>query len=329
MQRRRKKKKKKKKKKKEQQQEQQQQQQQQQQQRQRQQQQQPAAVVHASAEELLAGVRRAELARLPRDYQLSRAATELCCVLFALVGALELCMDRAEHDACLETARVFAFGYRSDRGTYSLTEQQRGAMFAWSHRVTASDPNFVDNVLAPFRAATDVTETRLAIAKAIVARGDTHRSDFATRIRSSLTKSHVYLLRWCEEMIRRRDGTAASLPAVSVSPPAPKLQGFRPRPKSPQSPERTSLAFPFLETIPKNEYRQTLADTTMAKQLTHEKLRAVYGKHYPGKNLKDVLTHFAPNREVVALRNAQVKFNLLDKPDPPPALDFETLKDLY
>ena len=147
-----------------------------------------------TAKYLLTGVRRAELARLPRDYQVSRAATELCCAIFALVGTLELCMDREEHDACLETARVFAFGYRSDRGTFSLTERQRRAIFAWSHRVTAADPNFVDNVLAPFR-PTDVTETRLSIAHAILARGDTHRCDIATRIRNSLTKSHVCLLR--------------------------------------------------------------------------------------------------------------------------------------
>ena len=125
-------------------------------------------------------------------------------------------------------------------------------------------------------------------------------------------------------MIRRRASDAITLPAMKVA-----TRGFRPRPKSPRTPERTSLAFPFLETIPKSNYSQTLADTTMAKQLTLEKLRDVYRKHYPGKNLKDVLAHFAPNREVIALRNAQVKFQLFDKPDPPPALDFETLKDSY
>ena len=95
------------------------------------------------------------------------------------------------------------------------------------------------------------------------------------------------------------------------------------------APHRTSLAFPFLETIPKTKYRKSLADKTLAKQLIREKIRDVYGKHYPGKNVDEVLEHFAPDREVIALRNAQVKFRLLDKPDPPPALDFDTLKDLY
>ena len=270
-----------------------------------------------SAEALLGGVRKRELARLPAMYEVSRAATELCCLLFALVGVLELCVDREEHDACLETARVFAYGYRSDRGTYSLSELHRRAMLAWSHRVTA-DPNFVDNVLAPYRPS-NTTKIRVDIARAILERGNTNRCDFATRIRNSLTKSHVCLLRWCEEMLSRR----------GASPVACKVEGFHPRPKSPPTPHRTSLAFPFLETIPKTKYRKSLADKTLAKQLTREKIRDVYGKHYPGKNVDEVLEHFAPDREVIALRNAQVKFRLLDKPDPPPALDFDTLKDLY
>ena len=191
-------------------------------------------------------------------------------------------------------------------------------MLMWSHRVT-TDPNFLDSILASFH-PNDVTQKRLEIAKAILERGSTHRCDFETRIRSSLTKSHVCILRWCEEMIRRRD--------INIATTSPCI-GFCPRPKSPPELERTSLAFKYIETRKRQSYVQTLADTTIDRERTQSKIREVYKEYYPKKNVEEVINHFSPNREVVALRQAQEKFNLFDKPYPVPDLDFNNLKDLY
>lgn len=270
------------------------------------------------ARDILSDVKLTELARLSKSYQISRAATELCCVLFALIGNLEMCLGRDEHDLCLAHARVFAFGYRSDRGTYSISKAQRQAILMWSHRIT-TDPNFVDVILANFH-PNDVTKKRLEIAKAILERGSTHRCDFETRIRSSLTKSHVRILRWCEEMVRRR-----SINTIRASP----RIGFYPRPKSPLESERTSLAFKYIETRKRQNYVQTLADTTIGKERTQSKIREVYKECYPKKNVDEVIEHFSPNREVIALRKAQERFKLFDKPDALPELDFDSLKDSY
>jgi hypothetical protein len=160
-----------------------------------------------------------------------------------------------------------------------------------------------------------IAKDRLDAAKAILKRGDTKRSkrvvSFESRIRDTLTASHVYLLTWCVTVIAACEngweeqelrGEHKSFAGVSSN---ANDDDSKARTR------RSSLAFNFLTTIPEEKQKvKSIADKTMVgvgRELTVRMIQEMMVKHCPGKNVNESIQQFLGS-EVVLLRKLQMKY---------------------
>jgi len=232
--------------------------------------------------------------------------------------------DTIQHHAILKCVENAAFQYRSSYGTYNISLIEKAALCQWAHRIS-TDPNLTTHLLIQ-RDPRTIPKESLKMAKAILNRGHlknnntTKRScDFPTRVRNTLTTSHVHLLTWCTEMVQHQLRLPQMLP---ISDDADDGDGHGTTPaagtaagKSDQadtSNKPSSLAFNFLPTIPATiKYVKTVQDSTMGggRRTTINEIKILYATYEPNKNVRCALEEFQGN-EVVLLRKLLIKHGL-------------------
>ena len=282
------------------------------------------------ASKVLHKIKLSHLATITQVRHLNRAATELFCLLYVLLvqcptSVQEMdAFDTIQHHAILKCVENAAFQYRSSYGTYNISLIEKAALCQWAHRIS-TDPNLTTHLLIQ-RDPRTIPKESLKMAKAILNRGHlknnntTKRScDFPTRVRNTLTTSHVHLLTWCTEMVQHQLRLPQMLP---ISDDADDGDGHGTTPaagtaagKSDQadtSNKPSSLAFNFLPTIPATiKYVKTVQDSTMGggRRTTINEIKILYATYEPNKNVRCALEEFQGN-EVVLLRKLLIKHGL-------------------
>ena len=256
----------------------------------------------------LRAIKHDHLACLTAMRHLTRAPHELFCLLFCL-----LCKKLSESspasakemdDRCMCCCNNVAIGYRTRSGAYDINEIDRKTLRDWAVSTTVNE-GFIDQLsnINPL----DIEKDRMDTARAIVKRGDTKRSkrsvSFESRIRDTLTQSHVYLLQWCVGMIgcEKEEEVIAHKSLTSVSSVSKTERGDK----------VSSLAFPFLPTIPLEiPYVKSMADRTMVggRMQTIKMIREMMAMHCPEKNVNESIELFL-GREVVLLRKLQSSYD--------------------
>lgn len=260
----------------------------------------------------LRAIKQDHLACLTAMRHLTRAPHELFCLLFCLLckklpessPAIAKEMD----DRCMRCCNNVAIGYRTRSGVYDINEIDRTTLRDWAVSTTVNE-GFIDQLsnINPL----DIEKDRMDTARAIVKRGDTKRSkrsvSFESRIRDTLTQSHVYLLQWCVGMIGGADGEEGE-EEVNMHKSLTSVSSVS---KTERGDEVSSLAFPFLPTIPPEiPYVKSMADRTMVggRMQTIKMIREMMAMHCPEKNVNESIELFL-GREVVLLRKLQSSFD--------------------
>ena len=276
------------------------------------------------ASNVLHKIKRSHLATITQVRHLNRAATELFCVLYVLLvqyptSVQEMdAFDTVQHNAILKCVENAAFQYRSSYGTYNISLEERAALCQWAHRIS-TEPNLTTQLLVQIDPRS-IPKKSLKMAKAILNRGHlknnntTKRScDFPTRVRNTLTTSHVHLLTWCTEMVQHQ---LRLPPMLSVGDDDGHGHGTIPAAcnsdQGDTSNKPSSLAFNFLPTIPATiKYVKTVQDSTMGggRRNTINEIKILYATYEPNKNVRCALEEFQGN-EVVLLRKLLIKHGL-------------------
>jgi hypothetical protein len=240
---------------------------------------------------------------------LNRAAHELYCLLHCLIIESE-CINSLEYEALCICVNNAANGYCTSSGTYSLTQQHRNMLRDWAYRTST---NNIQNTLLSINPSL-ISKEKINVAISIINRGNINskyrKYSFITRIKNSLTPSHVHLYQWCLDIVQLRRGTQ-SIASLMNYKNEDIVEGNNMKDAKEKEKQylksrirKSSLSFHFLPTIPtKKKYVETIADQTMhnGRKLIINEIKHIYKMNCPGKNINNILKKYY-GKEVILLR---------------------------